>query len=111
MSTHAAPVDISNNPELIRLAEKVRMTRESLPLKKDDETIAVLVPVTLEKKATPIFPKKRKADSEAFMSSAGGWKDTDVQRIQKASKVIEAKRKRAKGKIDYKALINYGREL
>ncbi len=38
-------------------------------------------------------------------------KEDSLQQIQKACKAIEEKRIQGKGKIDYKALINYGRKV
>ena len=38
-------------------------------------------------------------------------KDDTQQKIQRACNAIEATRKRVKGKLDYKDLINYGRKV
>ena len=74
MAKEFRPVDISDLPELLRLAEEVRGTNEPRLLQKDGDDIAVLVPVG----AAPKRRSKRtrtKAAYEAFLSSAGGWKD------------------------------------
>ena len=45
MSNTPIPIDISNNKDLLRLAEEVSKTRTPRALKKDNETVAVLMPV------------------------------------------------------------------
>jgi hypothetical protein len=67
------PIDISNDPELLKLAEEVHTTHEPRILRRDDEDLAVLMPVT--PKRTRRRQEKTKADYEAFHASAGGWKD------------------------------------
>ncbi len=62
--------DITNAPDLLRLAEEVRATREPCVLRRADEDIAVVVPV--KKRRARRSPSQ--ADYEAFISSAGGWK-------------------------------------
>jgi hypothetical protein len=67
------PIDISNDPELLKLAEEVHTTHEPRILRRDDEDLAVLMPVT--PKRARRRRGKTKADYEAFRASAGGWKD------------------------------------
>ncbi len=38
------PIDISNDPELLKLAEEVHTTHEPRILRRDDEDLAVLMP-------------------------------------------------------------------
>ena len=45
------PIDISNNPELLRLAKEVAETKTPRELKQDNKTVAVIMPV--EKKGAP----------------------------------------------------------
>src|SRR5260370_17827182 len=75
-----SPIDISNLPELLRLSEEVKATKTPRILKRDSETMAVLMPV-----GTAVPPKKKlvkmKADYAAFRSAAGGWKDVDTDRL------------------------------
>src|SRR6266568_3355240 len=84
MSKHLTPVDISTittYPDLLHLVEEVNTTKQPRILKRDSETVAVLMPV-----ATAIQPKKRtktKADHEAFLASAGSWKDVDTETLLK----------------------------
>ena len=73
-------IDISNVPELLSIVEEVRTTREPYILRRDNEDMAVLIPVT----STPSRRAKRtksKADYEAFRSAAGGWKDMDTDAL------------------------------
>lgn len=76
-------VDVTNTPDLLRLAEEVR--RSGLPrlLRRAGEDLAVLSPVD-----TPAHRRARKAktytkaDDEAFISSAGGWEgNVDVDKF------------------------------
>jgi len=75
------PIDISNLPDLLRLAEEVQITKTPRILKRDNETVAMLMPVAaIKQKKTRA---KAKADYEAFRSSAGGWKEVDTDRLLK----------------------------
>jgi hypothetical protein len=73
MAEHAKPIDITNSPELLQLAEEVRASKEARVLMRDSEELAVVVPLSAR-------PKKRRnhrkpaADLAAFRASAGGWK-------------------------------------
>lgn len=79
--------DISNVPELIRLAEEVRRTAVPRLLRRDNEDLAILMP------AKPAVPRKgkklmSKADYDAFRSAFGGWKgivDSDTLKSDLAS--------------------------
>ena len=71
MRRGAASIDITNTPELARLAEEVRSTLRPRYLEKDGEAIAVVMPVaTTRRGRRPPTP----ADREAFFSSFGAWK-------------------------------------
>ncbi len=79
MSSNFASIDISHNPDLLRLAEEVKTTRTPRELKRNSKTVAILMPP--EAKATPRkIRAKTKADYKAFRSAAGGWKDVDTDR-------------------------------
>ena len=45
MAADNTPVEISNNPELLRLAEEVKATNKPRLLKRDNTPIAILTPV------------------------------------------------------------------
>lgn len=76
MASEYAPIDIStgNAPDLAALADEVHRTNRPRVLRRADEEIAVIVPVKKRAVRSP-FRKKSQADVEAFLSSAGGWKD------------------------------------
>jgi hypothetical protein len=80
MKSTLIPVDISSRPDLLRLAEEVRETKKPRALKKDNETVAILMPV-----GTAVKPKKKRekteADYEAFRAAAGSWKDVDTDTL------------------------------
>ena len=46
MHKHQTPIDISSNPDLIRLVEEVEATKKPRTLTRDNKIVAVLVPVT-----------------------------------------------------------------
>jgi hypothetical protein len=48
----ATPIDITNSPELARLAEEVRTARQPRALQKDGVTLAVVIPVASERATT-----------------------------------------------------------
>lgn len=57
-----------------------------------------------KKRKTSVGELVRQAVSEKYLN------DDKTERIKKACEAIEKTRKLFKGKIDYKALINYGRK-
>lgn len=80
-------IDISNNPDLLRLAEDVRRRNTSAVLRNGDEEIAVVMPITdagtRTARRSP-FKKKSQADIDAFLASAGGWKDlVDTEQLKR----------------------------
>lgn len=83
MHTHVIPIDISNNPELMRLAEEVARTKKPRELMRDRETVAILMPA-ITKQVRRKTRVKTKADYEAFRSAAGGWKGlVDTEKLKK----------------------------
>ena len=46
MHTRVTPIDISNNPELMRLTEEVARTKKPRELMRERETVAILMPAT-----------------------------------------------------------------
>ena len=80
MSRHLTPIDISNYPELLRLAEEVSTTKKPLVLTRDKKTLAVVMPV--ENAATPKKHRgKTKADYEASLAAIGSWSDLDTDAV------------------------------
>jgi hypothetical protein len=45
MSIHLTPLDISNLPDLVRLVEEMKHTKQPRILKQDSETVAMLMPM------------------------------------------------------------------
>jgi len=74
-------IDISNVPELLRIAEEVQATRQPRILGRNSEDMAILMPVTpSRRRQRRTKQEKTQADYEAFLSAAGSWKglvDTD----------------------------------
>ena len=78
---HLTPIDISRMPDLVRLTKKVEATQTPLELTREDKLVAVLMPPP---QATAKKEEKTKADYEAFLSAAGGWKDlVDTEKLKK----------------------------
>lgn len=72
MAQRHAPIDISDNPEWLRLVEEMRRGNGPRELHRADEVVAVLAPPPTK------LSRKRAltaADREAFRAAAGGWKD------------------------------------
>lgn len=53
MDERLQPIDISNQPDLVRLAEEVRSTRRPRLLRRKGEDLAVLAPAQLRQQRTP----------------------------------------------------------
>jgi hypothetical protein len=72
MAKELTAVDITNAPDLLRLAEEVHRTGQPRLLRRDSEDLAVLSPIP-----TPTRRRRKRektaVDDEAFLASAGGW--------------------------------------
>lgn len=69
-------IEISRMPELVRLVEEVRRTRKPRVLRRRKEALAVLRPIRAKR-----VTRKSKKNFEAFLSSAGSWKDVDTDKL------------------------------
>ena len=84
MAKELTPIDVTDTPDLLRLAEEVRRSDQPRLLRRENEDLAVLTPV-----APPAKRRARKvkayteADDEAFLSAAGSWKDFDLEKFLK----------------------------
>jgi cell envelope opacity-associated protein A len=78
---HPTPIDITNMPELVRIAEEVEATRTPRELKKDNTTVAVIAPVAPIRKARK-RREKTTVDLKAFKAAAGSWKDVDIEKFK-----------------------------
>ena len=81
MAREIRPFDVGNMPELLRIAEEVKSSGEPRVLRNDDEVLAMVVPVPTRRRSAS--RKLSAADRKAFLSSAGGWKDVDTDRLLK----------------------------
>ncbi len=71
MSRHLTPIDISNMPDLVRLAEEVAATHQPRELKRDNTIVAVL---------SPAIAKNTKK-WEKIRATFGSWSDLDAYEL------------------------------
>ena len=83
MSGNLTPIDLTHLSHLndwLRLVEEVKATKTPRILKRDNETVAMLMPV-----GTAIKPEKKpaptKADYEASLAAIGSWRDLDADAL------------------------------
>ncbi len=67
-------IDISNNPDLLRLVETMRERNTSAVLINGAENVAVVTPVGEAGTKRRTKRVKTQADYDAFVSAAGSWK-------------------------------------
>lgn len=97
MATEYISVDISKTPDLLEVVEEVHRTNKPCLLRRADEELAIISPVKKGAKRSP-FKRKSPADMEAFLSSAGGWKDVDTDRLK--ADIYESRRLSTKPRPD-----------
>jgi hypothetical protein len=68
--SHPTPIDITNMPDLLELAEEVDATKKPRELRRDDKPVALLTPITENK-------EKWKKIKSAF----GSWSDLDADEL------------------------------
>ena len=81
MSAVLKSVDISEIRDpltLARLAEEVRDSREPRILKRENEELAILMPITTSSTQPRMSTEE---DREAFLSAAGSWADVDTDAL------------------------------
>lgn len=69
MAKELLPIDISKFPEMLRIAEEVKATNSPRILRRENEDIAVVM---------PIHPRERVGHGDryhSFLSAAGGWRN------------------------------------
>ncbi len=82
MARTLSSIDISNVPELVRIAEEVATSGAPRLLKRAGEELAIVMPLGA-KGSRRAKPARSDADREAFLSSAGGWKDlVDTEKLK-----------------------------
>jgi hypothetical protein len=71
MAREQKAVDISNMPELVRIVEAVRSSRQAQVLRRDNEDVALVVPLPRSRKRN----RRMAADHASVLATAGSWKD------------------------------------
>jgi hypothetical protein len=74
MAQERESIDISNNHEMLRLAEEVRRSKTPRVLHADDQDIAIVMPVA-DLPTRHSKQAKTDADYQAFLAGAGSWAD------------------------------------
>lgn len=84
MAKEQPAYDITNFPELERLAEEVRDSHRPRVLRRGGEVIAKIVPAAPLRAHLPGQRRreKTKEDIEAFLASAGSWSDVDTEKFK-----------------------------
>lgn len=80
MADHTKSIDISDVPDVLKLAEEVRRDGEPRVLRRNGEDLAVVLPLPASEKRHGRRVLSE-ADYEAFRSAAGGWQDIDTDRL------------------------------
>ena len=75
MNTPVTSIDISNKPDLLRLAEEVKMSRKPRLLKNKRETIAVIMPADTAQQGAGT---QKQTAYEAIKATIGSWNDIDI---------------------------------
>jgi len=78
MTREIIPIDISSVPDLLRLAEEVATSGTPRLLRRENEDVAILMPLTVSTLRRRVPRKKTAADYDAFRASAGSWSDVDL---------------------------------
>jgi len=86
MTIDTTSIDISNMPDLVRIAEEVKATHKPRILKRDRETVAMLVPVERAENKS-----RSQAHYKAFLAAAGSLKELlDAEQLKK--EIYESRR-------------------
>jgi hypothetical protein len=79
------PLDISNLPELVRIAEEVQSTQQPRVLRRRSEDVAVIVPVTgSPSTVTDGEPAGHTQDDASVQDAEAIWANYDPQRVKRA---------------------------
>ena len=81
MARELKSVDVSDSPDLLRLAEEVGKTGEARVLRKGRRELAAIVPISARQKSPKKPRKLTQAQREAFLSAAGSWNDVDTDKL------------------------------
>lgn len=91
----AKSIDVSDSPDLVRLAEAVRASAEPLTLRRGDEELVIMTPVSPPgRESVQAGPKRGRrtrreitdAEIAVSRSAAGGWRgNVDPDRFRRAN--------------------------
>ncbi len=81
MASELRTLEIGNMPEVIRIVNEVRKTRTPRVLSRRKRPLAIIRPLRSSRKRGKRV--KSKKDYEAFLASAGSWKDVDTDKLIK----------------------------
>ncbi len=90
-------IDISPYPELQQLIEAARRGHEPRMLRVGDEDVAILMPIG--RRGTRHGRKPSKEDLDAFLATAGSWKDL-VDTDQLKADIAESRRRSIRPRVD-----------
>lgn len=79
MAEQPKSIDITDIPDMLRLAEEVRRVGEPRVLRRDGVDLAMVVPLPRAMKAR--LTKPTAEDLEAFRQAAGSWADIDTDKL------------------------------
>lgn len=74
MAVERETIDISNNPDLLRLVEEMRRRNAPTVLTRGAEDMAVVTPVADGATKRRTKREKTQEDRDAFIQAAGSWK-------------------------------------
>ncbi len=80
MKKELKTIEISNMPEVLRIVDEVRKSKTPRILSRRRKALAVLRPLEDKRKRAKSKAKKK---FEAFLASAGSWKDVDTDKLIK----------------------------
>lgn len=73
MAEHLSPIDIGDDPSLVRVVEEVQASKGPRVLRRDGKDVAVVMPLRQGSARHRPGRRKTEADYEAFRSAAGSW--------------------------------------
>ncbi len=97
MAEEIQSIDVTHEPVLRDLAEKVRRTNVPHLLRSEGEDMVVMMPLHAARGRSH-RKDKTEADYESFRSAAGGWKDIETDKL--IENIYESRRISARPPID-----------
>jgi len=93
---NAKHVDISDEPELARLAEEVHQSRQPQILRRAGQDLAIVLPI--EESSGQRRRRKTPADVAAFRDAAGSWATVDTDQL--VEDIRESRRRSMRPPVD-----------